>query len=295
MKATFAALASAHAVAVDIPSVKLNNGVEMPMMSLGTWQYDKATAESAVSLALKTGFNHIDTANNYNNQEGVGAALKAIERSRYFLTTKVPAGDGAFTSKALQDDMDQLGIDFVDLMLVHYPPKDGNCQQMQEQWIAMEAFYKAGKARAIGVSNYCPSSLECIKKTATVTPAVNQVQYHVGMGADPIGLKSYCDEHNIHLQAYSPLGDGTSELITGDLVSSIGGVHNKTGAQVSLRWIQEHGVSLTTKTTKESHMRDDLDVFSFELAAAEKGQLDSASAPAGTPSFMCASADSILV
>jgi diketogulonate reductase-like aldo/keto reductase len=294
-KPSFMCTSAVSLGAVAIPNVKLNNGVEMPMMSMGTWQYDTATAQSVVSLALKTGFNHIDTANNYKNQEGVGAALKGVERSSYFLTTKVPAGDATFTSKALQDDLDQLGLDFVDLMLVHYPPQDGNCQQMQEQWGAMEAFYKAGKARAIGVSNYCPSSLECIKKTATVTPAVNQVQYHVGMGADPTGLKSYCDEHNIHLQAYSPLGDGTSELITGDLVSGIGGAHNKTGAQASLRWIYEHGVSLTTKTTKESHMREDLDVFSFELAAAEKVQLDAATSPAGKPSFMCTSAGAIAV
>lgn len=289
------ALAAGAAAAADIPNVKLNNGVSMPMMSLGTWQYNPSTAQAAVSLALEVGFNHIDTANNYKNQDGVGAALKGVERSSYFLTTKVPAGDAAFTRQALQDNLDQLGLDFVDLVLVHYPPQDGDCEQMQQQWAAMETFYKAGKARAIGVSNYCPSSLECIKKVAAVTPAVNQVQFHVGMGTDPIGLKSYCDEHDIHLQAYSPLGDGTSELITGDLVSGIGGTHNKTGAQVSLRWIYENGVSLTTKTTKESHMLEDLDVFHFAFATEEKRQLDSATSPAGKPSFMCTSAESVLV
>jgi diketogulonate reductase-like aldo/keto reductase len=278
------------AVATEIPTMKLNNGVEMPMMSLGTWQYDSATAQAAVTSALKSGFNHIDTANDYNNQDGVGAALKGVDRSSYFLTTKVPPGSASATAKALQQNLDLLALDYVDLVLVHYPPLLNSCKSMQAQWGAMEEFYKAGKAKAIGVSNYCPSSLECIAKTATVTPAVNQVQYHVGMGVDPIGVKSYCEEHNIHLQAYSPLGDGSTELITGDLVSGIGGSHNKTGAQVSLRWIYENGVSLTTKTTNEQHMQEDLDVFNFQLAADEKQTLDSASSPAGKPSFMCNSA-----
>merc|ERR1712226_873297 len=147
----------------------------------------------------------------------------------------------------------------------------------------------AGKAKAIGVSNYCVSSLKCIAQTATVTPAVNQVKFHVGMGTDPTGLKSYCDSKGIHVQAYSPLGDGTSELITGPLVTSIGKAHNMTGAQVSLRWLIETGVPLTTKSTKESHLKEDLAIFNFTLAATEKAKLDGATSPAGSPSFMCKS------
>merc|ERR1712014_45055 len=157
----------------------------------------------------------------------------------------------------------------------------------EAQWPEMEKFYNDGKAKAIGVSNYCPSSIECIMQKATVTPAVNQVQYHVGMGVDPIGVKSASEKYGIHLQAYSPLGNGKSELITGDLVTSIGDAHSKTGAQVALRWVQENGVSLTTKTTKTSHMQEDLDVFTFELAAEEKATLDAATSPSGSPSFMC--------
>jgi len=128
-------------------------------------------------------------------------------------------------------------------------------------------------------------------QTATVTPAVNQVQYHVGMGVDPIGVKSTSEKHGIHLQAYSPLGNGKSDLITGDLVTTIGSNYNKTGAQVALRWIQENGVSLTTKTTKTSHMQQDLDVFTFQLSSEDKAKLDAATKPSGTPSFMCTSAD----
>merc|ERR1712139_2527 len=132
-------------------------------------------------------------------------------------------------------------------------------------------------------------ALRCIAETATVTPAVNQVKFHVGMGPDPIGLKSYCDSKGIVTQAYSPLGDGSSELITGPLVTGIGKSHNMTGAQVSLRWLIESGIPVSTKSTKESHLREDLGIFGFSLEDAEKSQLDAATSPSGKPSFMCSS------
>merc|ERR1712160_27138 len=238
-------------VAATVPTHTLNNGIEMPMMSIGTWQYDVSTAEQVVKDAMSVGFTHIDTANNYNNQKGVGAALKGVARDSYFLTTKIPDGSASKTRSYLQQDLDDLGLDYVDLMLVHYPPRGNSCSAMQTQWAEMETFYKAGKAKAIGVSNFCPSSIECIMQKATVTPAVNQVQYHVGMGSN----------------------------------------YGKTGAQVAMRWIQENGVSLTTKTTKTSHMEQDLDVFSFQFTASDEAQLDAATSPSGKPSFMCNSAE----
>jgi len=298
MKVVANAILVSAVSATSIPSIKLNTGAQMPMISFGTWQYNSQTAEDAVKLAIQTGFNHIDTANDYNNQDGVGRALKGLDRSSYFLTTKVPPGSASATTTALNDNLKLLGMEYVDLVLVHYPPLSAKiglgCSSMQAQWKAMEDFYKSGKAKAIGVSNYCPSSLECIAKTATVTPAVNQVKFHIGMGTDPIGLKSYGDSKGIVTQAYSPLGDGTSELITGDLVTGIGKAHNATGAQVSLRWLIETGVPLSTKTTKQTHMQEDLEIFGekFPLAAAEKTKLDAATKPADSPSFICSKADS---
>merc|ERR1719502_1383292 len=285
MKAALFASVFGSAAAADVPSIKLNTGAEMPMISFGTWQYDSATAEAAVKTAIQVGFNHIDTANDYGNQDGVGRALMGLNRSSYFLTTKVPPASYDATKKNLQADLDQLGLEYVDLMLVHYPPMFNLCSSMQQQWKALEEFYKAGKAKAIGVSNYCISSLKCIAKTMTVTPAVNQVKFHVGMGTDPTGLKSYADSKGIVTQAYSPLGDGSSELITGPLVTGIGKAHNATGAQISMRWLIESGVPLSTKTTKESHMKDDLGIFALNLEDTEKSQLDHATSPAGTPSF----------
>jgi len=292
------AIAAASAKTGGIKNVKLNNGVEMPMLSLGTWQYSPSTAEAAVKLALQAGFNHIDTAMNYNNQDGVGAALKGVDRKSYFLTTKVvPVQDArsayAETTKNLQGDLSALGLDYVDLMLVHAPAR--SCEATQEQWRALEDFYKAGKAKAIGVSNYCLSSFKCVMQTAKITPAVNQIEYHVGMGPDPEGLKSHGDSLGVVTQAYSPLGDGSSELITGSLVSDIGKGHGWSGAQVSMRWIIENGVPLTTKTTKLSHMKEDLAIFSDSLKDAEKKKLDDAKSPSGRPSWACRSEVSVVV
>ena len=134
----------------------------MPMISLGTWQYNSSLAESVVNEGLSLGFTHIDTANDYHNQDGVGRALAKRDRSSFFLTTKVPPQATALTAyagttKDLHANLEALGLDQVDLVLLHYPPMTQGCPAMREAWRAMEAFYSAKKARAIGVSNYCQS------------------------------------------------------------------------------------------------------------------------------------------
>jgi len=275
-----------------MPTVEIASGVHMPMVSLGTWQYNSSLAQSVVSLGLKLGFTHIDTANDYKNQDGVGRALARHSRDSYFVTTKVPpqtflskAYQG--TSKDLDENMQLLGLDYVDLVLLHFPPLTQSCSAMQEAWRAMEDFLAAKRTRAIGVSNYCPSTLDCLLAKATVVPAVNQVMWHVGMGTDPIALRSYCAAKNITLQAYSPLGDGTSELVSGALVSGIGSRHNKSGAQVSLRWVAQHGVPLSTKAKAEKYLAEDLDIFDWSLSDSELARLDAATTPAGKPSFVC--------
>lgn len=289
-------------VAASVPVVTLNNGVDMPMASAGTWQYKPAEAKQSCLDALAAGFNHFDTANDYNNQVGVGEffteAVKQVgDRSKLFLTTKVPPCSAvtsdchAETAKLMQDDLDQLKVDYVDLMLIHFPPKNygskAGCTGMQGAWKAAEELYAANKTRAIGVSNYCPSCFDCLAQTWTVKPAVNQVQYHAGMGEDPEGLKSYLAKQNIVMQAYSPLGDGTSELITGDLVTTIGAAHGKTGAQVALKWVVQSGVPLSTKSTDPKYLAQDIDIFDWTLSDAEMAQLNAAKSPAGTPSFVC--------
>merc|ERR1712190_11444 len=140
----------------------------------------------------------------------------------------------------------------------------------------MEDFQKAGKTKSIGVSNYCKPSLECLSKTWKVKPAINQLEGHMGMGPDPQGVVSYAKSLGIASQAYSPLGDGNSELITGELMTKIGKAHNVTGTQISIRWITEHGIAVTTRRTEQSHMVGDLNILSFLPTADEITPLDKA-------------------
>jgi len=173
----------------------------------------------------------------------------------------------------------------VDLMLMHSPPS--TCSAIQQQWKAMEDFCRAHKVRAIGVPNFCQSSFDCLAQTWEVKPSVNQIELHVGMGPDPTGIVSYGRSLGVEPQAYSPLGDGSTELITGDLVTNIGKAHGMSGAQVSMRWLIEHGIPLSTKTNTQAHMEEDLAIFGFATKDTELQTLDKATSPAGQPSWAC--------
>ena len=285
------------------PTITLNNGVLLPAIAAGTWQYKPEIAEQSVNDAFEAGFTHIDTAHDYDNQDGVGKALQGRKRDSFFLTTKVPgcglqgiskANCAQDSSAAIDANLKQLGLDYVDLLLIHFPPLLGckvesNCKAIQSQYAALEAALTAKKTRAIGVSNFCISCFECLNKTMKVTPAINQVKYHVGMGSDPGGLKSYCSEQGIHMQAYSPLGDNASALIEGPLLEKIGTAHNKSSVQVALSWIWQNAVPVVTKSTKLGHLKDDIDIFDFKFSADELKELNSQTQPSGSPSFMCKS------
>lgn len=299
-------------------SVTLNNGVVMPVVAAGTWQYSAAAAEQSVAAALSVGIRHIDTAHDYcadgstadctgrggSNQVGIAKALAAssVPRSEIFITTKVPpcgnqgitrAACAADSLKAAQKNLDELGVGYVDLLLVHFPPIIGgcgpvNCGVIREQWRALAQVLAANKTRAVGVSNFCESCFRCLAGDAgAIVPAVNQFEYHIGMGADPIGLVSYCKANGVMPQAYSPLGDNTTELISGPLVNAIGGAHGKSGVQVALKWIWSHGVAVTTKSSSPVHLAEDLDLFDWQLTPAEMAKADASSAPKGKPSFAC--------
>ena len=247
------------------PTFSLNNGVLMPAVAAGTWQYDADYASQSVTAALSVGFTHIDTAHDYcadgstgdcstkggSNQVGIKAAIAAATRSDLFITTKVPGCGkqgvgtetcGADSVAAADKNLEELGTSYVDLLLVHFPAGESStrtCEYMKAQWKALsDAHLATNKTRALGVSNFCQSSLECLASDAdAVVPAVNQFQYHIGMGPDPTSLVSYCKEKGIVPQAYSPLGDNTTMLVNGPLVTKLGAAHNKSGVQVSLKWI----------------------------------------------------------
>jgi diketogulonate reductase-like aldo/keto reductase len=298
-------------------TVKLNNGVVMPTVALGVWQYNDSYAKSAIDLGVAAGFRHIDTANDYWDQAGVGMALpnafdKSGGRANVFVTSKVegcgvpkpphgtPVRKGHCyndTIARVEEDLQLLNITEVDLMLLHWPPKEGcnsdTCPWMQQQWAALEAVYSGGLARAIGVSNYCVSCLKCLQQTMKVTPAVNQIQYHVGMASDPgvEQLASYCKAAGIQVQAYSPLdadqSKGSPELITGNLTNGIGKKYHKSGAQVALKFIEQQGIPLVTKAHDPHFLAQDIALFGWTINGADMAVLKAATTPGGTPSMFC--------
>lgn len=303
--ATLAGIAAASEHGLHIPTKEIVRGVHMPMAGLGTWQYNNTVAEDAVKMALDYGCRSIDTANSYDNQEGVGKAIAAAgfnkggQRKELFLTTKVPGALGYNgTISAHEDNLKQLGLDYADLLLVHFPCNfDGKtgCDKADRQatWKGLEKMQKEGKARAIGVSHYCQQHIDDVLEIATVPIAINQQEWHVGMGPDPQGVRSYGEKHGITFQSFSPLcgpcGDVLDkELISGDLVTSIGKKYNVTGPQVALRWLVENGSPVIAKTDKLDHLKENLDLFRFKFSAEDLKALNGAASP---PSVETVAAD----
>lgn len=286
-----------------IPTTEIAPGVHLPMAGLGTWLYNSSVAEAAALAALNMGYTHIDTALGYGNQDGIARAIKASGRPRssFFVTSKIPGGlSEQDATSNLTLSLSQLGLDYVDLMLTHFPATwggEGGKAMRQAEWRALEAFVKAGKARAIGVSHYCKSHLDDILEIATIPPAVNQVQYHVGMGPlsqgagdDATDYKDYFQSKGVTYQSFSPLcgpcdGSDKTELITGALVTSIGKKYGKTGPQVALKWQVQLGVPVIPKTSNPVHMAQNIDLFNWSLSDEDMAALSSANKPmvAGNP------------
>jgi len=300
--------------AADPPTVTLRNGVKMPMIAAGSWQYNSSQAYESIKAALSSGFTMVDTAYDYNNQDGVGRAIATVPRERVFLETKVPgclldpSMKNPFqcyesTKKDLEASLRLLSVSYIDLVILHFPPGPsmlfrscsnltGTCQMARAQWRAMEEFYRAGKVRAIGVSNYCPSCFECLRDTE-VFPMVNQVMYHIGMGIDPGHFMTYAKSHGVVIQAYSVLGNApwtghaAEEITQGNLTSDIGRAHNKSAVQVALKWVVEQGVPAVTKSSNPKHLASDLDLWSWSFTVDELMALNQHKSPWGYPSFAC--------
>jgi len=281
----------------DYPSVPINGSggvIAMPLYGLGTWLYNSTVAEKAATMALAMGYRHIDTASDYENQDGVGRALKSsgLHRNEYFVTSKIPGGLNASATMATANQcLEQLGLSYVDLMLIHFPATfdgKGGKAARKEEWKALEKWAKSGKARAIGVSHYCARQIKDIQEVATLPIAVNQVQYHVGMGsAGPMANddKEFVQSQGILYQSFSSLcgpcnPPDNHELINGSLVTEIGKAHGKTGAQVSLKWLVQQGIPVIPKSQNPVHLRQNMDLFDFELTSEEMARLTAATTPA---------------
>mmetsp|Transcript_89658 Transcript_89658/g.253976 ORF Transcript_89658/g.253976 Transcript_89658/m.253976 type:complete len:317 (+) Transcript_89658:61-1011(+) len=280
----------------------ISGNVPMPLVGLGTWQYNSSRAQAAVAKAMKIGYRHVDTAAVYGNQVGVGAALRSsgLERQEYFVTTKIPGGlNRSATAAAADECLKELGLDYVDLMLIHFPAsfdgKAGGAALRREEWLALEEWAKSGKARAIGVSHYCQAQLEDILAINTVPVALNQVEYHIGMGSatgDATDDKEFCQRQGIVYMSFSTLcgpcpAPYNTTLITGKMVSEIGKAHGKKGTQVALRWAVQQGIPVVPKSDKEHHLREDLALFDFELTEQEVQRLTAATEPPVTGGGDC--------
>jgi diketogulonate reductase-like aldo/keto reductase len=252
--------------------VKLNNGVEMPILGLGTSQIHSGTeAEEAVLYALKAGYRLIDTAEIYGNEEEVGKALykSGITREEVFITTKLWNSDHGYgpAIAACERSLKRLGLSYIDLYLIHWPVKD----LRNETWKAMETLLEEGKCRAIGVSNYMIWHLEELLNGSSTIPAVDQVEFSPYLYQKD--LLKFCRSHEIQLEAYSPLTKGL-KFSDPELVS-IATKYSKSPAQILIRWVLQRGIVTIPKSSKKERIDDNANVFDFTISSEDMRVLDS--------------------
>ena len=251
--------------------ITLNNGIKMPMVGFGVYQVSDEDTEKAVLEALKAGYRLLDTAAVYGNEAGVGRAIKAsgIPREESFVTTKlwIQRENGyENTKKALEDSLTRLGLDYVDLYLMHQPFGD-----VHEQWRAMEDLYKAGKARAIGVSNFHMDRLMDLITCHEIVPAVNQIETHPFYQRD--AEIAFHKELGILQQAWAPLAEGKFEIFSNPILTQIAQKHGKSVAQVVLRWLNQRGVAIIPKSVKVERMLENREIFDFTLDEQDLAQI----------------------
>ncbi|QIY58472.1 aldo/keto reductase [Streptomyces sp. RPA4-5] len=251
-----------------VPSIKLNNGVAMPQLGYGVWQVEDEQAATAVGQALDAGYRSIDTAMIYGNEEGTGRALAAsgIARDELFVTTKLWNADQGHdaTLRAFDTSLAKLGLEYVDLYLIHWPlpARDAYIETYQ----ALEKIYADGRAKAIGVSNFLPEHLERLMGETSVVPAVNQIELHPQF--PQAATRAFHARHNIVTEAWSPIGQGRGLLEHPTLVE-LAAKHGKSPAQVVLRWHVQLGNVAIPKSVTPSRIAENIDIFDFELDDAD--------------------------
>ncbi|MFE4657356.1 aldo/keto reductase [Streptomyces hydrogenans] len=256
---------------VRIPTVTLNNGVEIPQLGFGVFQVPDEETTAAVSSALEAGYRSLDTAAIYGNEAGVGKALAAsgISREELFVTTKLWNADQGHdaTLRAFDDSLAKLGLDYVDMYLIHWPTPARDLYK--ETWKAIEKLVADGRVRAAGVSNFQPDHLKRLIDGADLVPAVNQVELHPGLQQNE--LRAVHAELGIATEAWSPLAQGA--VLGDEAVTVIAGRHGKSPAQVVLRWHLQLGNIVIPKSVTPERIRQNLDVFDFTLTDDEMAAL----------------------
>lgn len=244
-------------------AVTLNNGVVMPIIGYGVYQVDPAECERCVSDALRTGYRMIDTAQAYHNEDGVGAAVKrsGIARDELFLVSKIWISNYGYekAKASIDESLRKLGTDYIDLMLLHQPFCD-----RYGAYRALEDAYRAGKLRAIGVSNFYPDHFIDLASNVEIVPAVNQVETHVF--DQQAKAQEYMHEFGTHVMAWAPLAEGRNNFFTNPVLEQIGSKYGKSVAQVALRWLTQRDVIIIPKSVHVERMEQNLDIFDFTLS-----------------------------
>lgn len=248
-------------------NVILNNDVEMPILGFGVFQVPElAECEKSVLWAIETGYRLIDTAASYMNESAVGSAIKksGVAREDLFITTKLWVQDAGYenTKKGFEKSLNKLQTDYLDLYLIHQPYGD-----VHGSWRAMEELYKAGKIKAIGVSNFQPDRVMDIIAFNKVVPAVNQIETHPFN--QQVETQIFLEENKVQIESWGPFAEGKNDLFRNELLLSIGAKYKKSVAQVVLRWLIQRGVVVIPKSVRKERIQENFNVFDFELSIAD--------------------------
>ena len=257
-------------------SIVLNNGVKIPQLGLGTWFIDDDKAADAVKAAVEIGYRHIDTAQAYGNERGVGEGVRTcgIPRNELFVVSKVAAEHKTYEEAmaGINETLEKMGLDYLDMMIIHSPQPWAKVNQCEDRyvegnraaWKALEDAYMAGKLKAIGVSNFLIEDIESLLETAKIKPMVNQMETH------PLNqqntLKEWADKYDIRLEAWAPFGEGRNGLFENEVLKAIGQKYGKSTAQVMLRWHIQRGVIIIPKSVHKERMIENFHVFDFTLS-----------------------------
>ena len=247
--------------------IKLNNGVEIPILGFGVFQIaDAAECERSVVDAIEVGYTHIDTAASYQNEEAVGRGIKqsGVAREKLFITTKLWIQSSGYegTLKAFERSLNRLQLDYIDLYLIHQPFGD-----VYGEWRAMEELYQEGKVRAIGVSNFQPDRIMDLMIHNKLAPVVNQIE--VNPFQQQVDTQKFLHDNNVQVEAWAPFAEGRNNIFQNEILLSIAAKYNKSVAQIIIRWVVQRGIIALAKSTRKERMIENISVFDFELSAED--------------------------
>ncbi len=256
----------------NIPQISLNDGNSIPQLGFGVWQVPDDEAHPAVAAALRSGYRLIDTAEGYDNEEGVGRAIaeSGIPRDQLFITSKLRNGahDYEEAKKAFDLSAEKLGLDYLDMFLIHWPVPEQD--KYADAWRALVELKNQGRIRSIGVSNFLPSHIDRVVAETGVKPVINQLELHPQYQQRDI--RGHHDQHDIKIECYSPLGSGA--VLDNETIAEIAEKHGKSVSQIILRWELDQGLIVIPKSTHEERIAENFDVFGFELDDEDRRRID---------------------